>query len=351
MMIDAAIYRSRFLSITVCSFAFVSFGANSQPEANALTTLHVRDSMYLIAGDGANITASIGPDGVFLVDSGAGTMSDEILVEVASIQSQLAESKLPPVGGAETRSAAQFLRAPAPPPDPVRYIVNTHFDPDHIGGNQRIAITAREMSFQSPLELATRIFAHENVLLRMSGVIADNPELPYEMWPTDTYFSNTYKFSSHFNGDGIQLVHVRAARTDGDTIVWFRNSDVVAAGGIFSMTNYPTPRLEMGGSINGVIEGLNVLVDLALPEYRAEGGTIIVPAYGRLADFGDIIHYRDLVTIIRDRVQHMIDQGMSLRQIKSARPSLEYDPRYAKEPGSSDRFIEAVYESLMNDAR
>jgi glyoxylase-like metal-dependent hydrolase (beta-lactamase superfamily II) len=143
------------------------------------------------------------------------------------------------------------------------------------------------------------------------------------------------------------VFHVPAAHTDGDSIVWFRGSDVISAGDVYSTASYPTPLLEMGGSIQGIVDSLNRLVELAIPEYRAEGGTFVVPGHGRLSDFGDLVHYRDLITIIRDRVQHMIDEGMSLRQVRAARPGLEYDPRYAKEPGSADRFITAVYESLV----
>ena len=317
-----------------------------QPGGSEVDVLHVRGSIYMITGDGANVTASIGPDGVMLVDTGAGALSEAVLAEIRRVQRTLEVRRSPPAGGAETRSEAQFLRATLPPPAPVRYILNTSARPEHTGGNANIGITPTEMSFQSPAELATRVFAHENVLLRMSGVLGGGEPLPFDFWPSDTYVSDSYKLSMHFNGEGVQLIHVAAAKTDGDTIVWFRGSDVISAGDIYSTTSYPTPLLEMGGSIQGVVDGLNLLVDLALPEYRAEGGTMIVPGHGRLSDFGDLIHYRDLVTIVRDRVQHMIDEGMSLDQVKAARLSLDYDPRYGKEPGSAETFVESIYQSL-----
>lgn len=317
----------------------------------ALDVLHVRGPIYMIGGDGGNVTVSVGPDGALLVDTGSGAMTEQVLAAVRGLQREESrrERVSAPVGGAETRSAAQFLRSPPPPLQPVRYVMNTSADPEHTGGNADIGKAPREMSFQSPLELATRRLAYENVLLRMSGAMGDDEPLPYEAWPSDTYVSQYYKLSSYVNGDAIELVHVPAAYTDGDSFVWFRHSDVISAGDIYMTTGYPIPDLERGGSIQGIIDGLNELVELAQPEYRDEGGTMIVPGHGRLSDFGDLLNYRDAITIVRDRIQHMIDAGMTLRQIEAARPSLDYDPRYGTEKRSSVRFIEAVYRSLTRD--
>ena len=204
------------------------------------------------------------------------------------------------------------------------------------------------MSFQDPSEVATHVYAHENVLLRLSGAIGDE-SVPFEFWPSHTYFADYYKLSAYFNGEGIQLIHIPAAITDGDTIVWFRGSDVISAGDIYRTDAYAMPDLEKGGNIEGVVEGLNQLLDLAIPEYRAEGGTLIIPGHGRVSDHGDIAAYRDMVTIIRDRIQSMISDGMTLEQVQTARPNSDYDPRYAKEPGFADRFVEAVYRSLTED--
>jgi glyoxylase-like metal-dependent hydrolase (beta-lactamase superfamily II) len=298
----------------------------------------------MIAAGGGNITASIGPDGVLLVDTGKAEMADKVKAAIQEIQKQLSVYQASfVVAGADTRSAAQSLRTPPPPGGPIHYIFNTHGDPEHMGGNAKLAQIPRLLSFESPEsagEDASRVFAHENVLLKLTG------KLPYDALPSDTYFTEYYKLSSHFNGEGIVAMHQPAAHTDGDTMVWFRGSDVISAGDIYVTTGYPIPELENGGSIQGVIEGLNRLIDLAIPESRAEGGTLIIPGHGRISDFGDLAHYRDLVTIIRDRIQDMIKKGMTLQQIKAARPTFEYDGRYGREAGSTDRFVEAVYRSL-----
>ena len=329
------------LILTAAGFTQAQQAAN---DGSDVQVLHVRGPIYMIAAGGGNITASIGPDGVLLVDTGKAEMADKVKNAILEIQKQIGiYQSMIPVGGADTRSAAQGLRTPPPPGGPIHFIFNTHGDPDHMGGNAKLAQIPRLLSFESPEsagEDASRVFAHENVLLKLTG------KIPFDGLPSDTYFTEYYKLSSHFNGEGVVAMHQPAAHTDGDTMVWFRGSDVISAGDIYLTTGYPMPELENGGSIQGVIEGLNRLLDLAIPESRAEGGTLIIPGHGRLSDFGDLAHYRDVVTIIRDRIQDMIKKNMTLQQIKSARPTFEYDGRYGREPGSSDKFVEAVYRSL-----
>jgi glyoxylase-like metal-dependent hydrolase (beta-lactamase superfamily II) len=336
-MFNRGICISLILAAACCGYA-------QQTSVNDVKVLHVRGPIYMLAAGGGNITASIGPDGVLLVDTGKAEMADKVKAAIQEIQKQLSIYQTSvAAGGADTRSAVQSLRTLPPPGGPVHYIFNTHGDPDHIGGNAKLAQIPKLLSFESPEsagEDASRVFAHENVLLRLTG------KLPYDTLPSDTYFTEYYKLSSHFNGEGIMAMHQPAAHTDGDSLVWFRGSDVISAGDIYLTTGYPIPELDNGGSIQGIIEGLNRLLDLAIPESRAEGGTLIVPGHGRLSDFGDLAHYRDMVTIIRDRIQDMIKKGMTLQQVKAARPSFEYDGRFGREPGSTDRFVEAVYRSL-----
>ena len=156
------------------------------------------------------------------------------------------------------------------------------------------------------------------------------------------------KLSHFFNGEGIQLIHQPSAHTDGDSLVWFRGSDVIAAGDIYSTMSYPVIDVKHGGTINGVIDGLNRILDLSVAEFRTEGGTLVIPGHGRLSDSADVAYYRDMVTIIRDRVKAMIDKGMTLDQVKAARPTADYEPRYGASSGpwTTDMFVEAVYVTL-----
>ena len=132
-------------------------------------------------------------------------------------------------------------------------------------------------------------------------------------------------------------------------MVYFRGSDVIAAGDIFRMDGYPIIDIERGGNIQGVIDGLNRILDMSIAEFRTEGGTMVIPGHGRLTDSADVAYYRDMVTIIRDRIQDMIKKGMTLQQIKAAKPTQDYDPRYGSNTGpyTTDMFIEAVYQSLI----
>jgi len=170
--------------------------------------------------------------------------------------------------------------------------------------------------------------------------------LPSGNWPMDIYRGDQKDL--YVNGEAIQLFHQPAAHSDGDSIVFFRKSDVLATGDIFTPGSYPVIHVDRGGSINGVVDALNRILDVTVPAEKQEGGTMVIPGHGRLCDEADVVEYRDMVTIIRDRIRDMIKKGMTLEQVKAAKPTRDFDPVYgsATGPWTTDLFVEAAYRSL-----
>ena len=278
--------------------------------------LPVQGNVYMLVSPSGNTVLQLGDDGVLLVD----TQTAELAPKIAERIHEMADS-------------------------PVRYVVvNTHVHADNTGGNQALANMGHEET-----GVPTEIIAHENVLLRMTAPPDESTaetRLSPEGWPTAAYF--TPHRDIHFNGEPIEILHQPAAHTDGDSLVFFRRSDVVSTGGIFTPESYPVIDLARGGSVQGVIDALNRIIRIAVPEDKQEGGTKVIPAQGRLCEEADVVEYRDMVTIIRDRVQALIDDGMSLEEVQAARPSLDYDTVYGTDTGSwtTAMFVEAVYRSL-----
>ena len=191
-----------------------------------------------------------------------------------------------------------------------------------------------------------QIIAQENLLNRMSAPTGKQAPTAFGDWPTETFVDGQKEL--YFNDEPIEIQFQRAAHTDGDSVVMFRHSDVVSTGDIFVTTGYPVIDVEHGGSVQGEIDALNHILDLTIPKHDEEGGTYVIPGHGRICDEFDVLEYRDMVTIIRDRVQAAIKKGMALDQVKSARLTLDYDARYGRAPGATDRFVEQIYRSLMS---
>jgi glyoxylase-like metal-dependent hydrolase (beta-lactamase superfamily II) len=288
------------------------------PDTGTLEALPVQGNVHLLAGGGSNVVVSVGSSGALVVDSKSSAMVEPMLKEI---------EKLSTSG------------------KPVRYVLNTSGDTDHVGGNESFAKALGSLrnwtiiNTPGASQTAVQIIAHDNVLRRVAS-------LPSTAWPTETFVGASKEL--HFNGEPVFMYHVPSAHTDGDSIVFFRHSDVVATGDIFRTDSYPVIDLAKGGRVQGVIDALNLVLDLAVPAHHEEGGTFVVPGHGRISDEFDVLEYRDMVTIVRDRIQALIDKGQSLEQVKAARPTRDYDPRYGATSGAwtTDMFIEAVYRSL-----
>lgn len=296
----------------------------AQPAANAeLDVLPVQGNIYMIAGAGGNITVQVGEMGVLVVDTGLSPMSDKVIAAIRKLSTK-----------------------------PLQYIVNTHSHPDHTGGNEAVkkagvTITGANVTGNlTDARLGAQIIAHENVLNRMSAPTGQQSPTPPEAWPTDTYVSGQKEV--FFDDEPVEIIHQPAAHTDGDSLVFFRHSDVVSTGDIFVTTSFPFIDVEHGGSIQGEIDALNHILDITVPKHDEEGGTYVIPGHGRICDEFDVLEYRDMVTIVRDRVQASIKKGMTLEQVKAAHLTRDYDARYDTKSaiGGADSFVEAVYKSL-----
>jgi len=185
----------------------------------------------------------------------------------------------------------------------------------------------------------------------MSAMNGKQPAYPADAWPTETYANE--KDEVYFNGEAIEMLHAPAAHTDGDSLVYFRRSDVLAVGGLFDPDRYPVIDLARGGSLQGILDGLNRILDITIPAFSQEGGTMVIPGRGRICDEADVVEYRDMLAIVRDRLRAMIKKGMTLEQIQAARPTLDYDPLYgaSKGPWTTDMFVEAAYRSLAQSTK
>ena len=301
------------LSLPACAGLFAPLvllhAQAPNPDAGELHLLPVQGNVYMLVGAGGNITVQTGKDGVLLVDSGLVQFAPKIMAAIRTLSKE-----------------------------PIRYIVNTHVHADHTGGNEALVKLGGTGGNPGP----TLVVAHLGVQERMAGPpLPNQAPTPRGVWPNDTY-STPYK-DFFFNNEAVVVTHIPAAHTDGDSIVFFRRSDVISTGDIFTPGHYPGIVLEQGGSVQGLIAGLNKILEITVPAKYQEGGTYVIPGHGRLCEEADVVEYRDMVTIIRDRVQDMIAKGMTLEQVKAAKPSFDYDTQYA---GSPDGFVEEVYKSL-----
>jgi len=298
--------------------------AQEPPAADPLEVIQLQPNFYMIGGAGSNIAVQIGPEGVVVVDSGSSEMADAVIAVIKRLTDQ-----------------------------PIRYIINTGPDVDHVSGNEKIARAGRALGTGATTAAATSgagIIASEGVLNRMSATTGAGAPYPVKAWPTES-FSRKQK-ALYLNDDPVIVMRQFAAHSDSDTIVFFRRSDVVVTGDVFDPTRFPVIDIEHGGSIQGEIAALNGLIDLvvsSVPIPVNEGGTLVVPGHGRVCEQAEVVDYRDMVTIIRNTIQRFIDKGMTLDQIKAANPTAGFRNQYGSDTGSwtTDMFVEAVYKGLV----
>jgi glyoxylase-like metal-dependent hydrolase (beta-lactamase superfamily II) len=299
----------------------------SAPADPGIEVLPVRGNIYMVAAGGRNIALSVGPDGVLMVDTALAAQADAIAAAIRKLTSK-----------------------------PIRYIINTSADGEHTGGNTALAAMGQRIGgagagasgFSDVVREDQRaeIFAHENVLNRMSAPTGQASPRPTSAWPTTTFITDTKEL--FFNDEAVQIIHEKAAHSDGDSIVFFRRSDVISTGDLFVTAGYPMIDLQRGGSIQGFLDALSRILEITIPATQQEGGTLVIPGHGRLCDEADVVEFRDMVTIIRDRIQDGIHRGLTLEQVKAVRPTRDYDGRYGSTTGAwtTDMFVEAVYRSL-----
>jgi glyoxylase-like metal-dependent hydrolase (beta-lactamase superfamily II) len=306
-------------------FAEVSKPAVQEPnyDTNNIHVLHVRGNVYMLVGAGCNITVQVGEQYVIVVDTGLPQFADDVIATVHKMSSL-----------------------------PIMFMGNTSSDADHTGGNAKFFLAS------GALPNATQGFAREEekdktrLKLLPGGTIVASlntvNRTEEEAGKTTAIGFGDEGFKL-YNNEGVVFYQMPKAHSDGDMIVFFRASDVVSAGDIFTTTSYPVIETENGGTVGGFIDALNDLIEILVPRYGEEGGTYVIPGHGHLSDRADVVNYRDMVTIIRGRIQEMVKNGMTLEQVKAAKPTLDYDGIYGADGGR--KFTEIVYRELTKDTK
>jgi glyoxylase-like metal-dependent hydrolase (beta-lactamase superfamily II) len=303
----------------------ISVVADPDPHDGEIHVQHVQGNVYMLVGDGGNIAVQAGEQGALVVDTGAGRLSDKVIAAIGRLS-----------------------------PRPIQFIVNTSVHPDRTGGNVRLRQAGRDPSvvgsfFSNQFSDAGRgatIIAAQNVQNRMSTAAGQAAAIAAEGWPSDTFVQGRRR--KYHNGEAVEIFHQPAASTDGDSFVQFRRSDVIVTGDLFRTTLYPYIDVANGGSVNGLIQALNAILDETVYKAQEEGGTMIVPGHGRVTDEWEVAEYRDMLAIVRDRVQAMVRKNATLEQVKAARLTVDYDTRFGANSGTwtTEMFVQAVYDSL-----
>jgi glyoxylase-like metal-dependent hydrolase (beta-lactamase superfamily II) len=304
----------------------VSKAAPEEPNDGEIHVFPVQGNLYTLLGDGGNIAVQTGEQGAMVVDTGSGRLADKVIAAIRTL-----------VGD-----------------KPIQFIINTSFRAEHTGGNVKIHAAGADPSLPGSFFAGTNqdvgvgatIIAHQNVQNRMSAPTGQVAPTPSEGWPTDTYLQGRRR--KYYNDEGVEAFWEQNAVTDGDSIVHFRRSDVIVTGDIFTTTQYPFIDVKNGGTVQGEIKALNNILNRTAFEHEEDGGTLIVPGHGYVSNEHEVLEYRDMVVIVRDRIQAMMNAGATLSQVKSARLTADYDTRFGANSGpwTTDMFVEAVFQTL-----
>lgn len=328
---DVKIVRTRvvLLAIAALCAASAAFTAAQAPTAAAIASVEppadgmvevikVQGNVWMIAGAGGNIAVQAGSQGVVVVDSGAAGLSDRVIQAIRGISTQ-----------------------------PIRYLINTSIAPQHVGGNAAIGSLPGGSTTGATRGATVSIIAQENVFTRMSRPAAGGqPPFPAAAWPSDGYFAP--RRGLIFNGEAIDIIHMPGAHSDGDSAVYFRGSNVLVTGDIYTTTSLPLIDRTQGGTYAGTLNALNAMLDITVPDDLMEGGTYVIPGHGRISDEADLVEYRDMVFQIRDRLAKMVTMdGMTLQQLKTARPVLGWEQRYGQPAWTPEMFLDAVYPEFV----
>jgi len=279
--------------------------ASAQPEDYSkvvVKTTPVAGSVSMLQGEGGNIGVLVGPDGVLLVD-------DEFAPLVPKIEAAVKQLS----------------------PKPIRFVINTHWHGDHTGGNAALGTGG------------AIIVAQDNVRKRLSTEQFSTfsqqtlPPSPAVAWPVITFLDSV---SFHLGGEDIDVLHVAPAHTDGDSVVFFKKSNVVHAGDLLFNGLYPFIDFGSGGSIDGVVAGADMLLS------RIDDTTKIINGHGPLASKADLKRYRDMLATIRDRVRKAIQDGKTLDQTVALKPTAEFDAAWGNGFLKPDAFVALVYSGL-----
>ena len=266
-----------------------------------IKTTKIADNFSTLEGQGGTIGVLAGPDGVLLVDTQFAPLTGKIVAAVKQIS-----------------------------PNPIRFVVNTHVHGDHTGGNENLG------------KMGAVIFAREELRSRlMNPAPAANgtpvPPTPAAGLPVVTYRG---RVTFHMDGEEVELIPIQRAHTDGDTLVYFHNDNVLMTGDFYRSIGYPNIDRVNGGSLNGMLEGLGAVIGMAGPN------TKIIPGHGPTVDRAAVIAHRDMILGVRDRVAELLKQGKSPEEVVASHPTSEFDTKVPMVAGSSDRFVGQLYAEL-----